>query len=86
MTEDKTPAQERAEIGTPAGEDAEKGRNRHGTKPLTREAAEFAYHEEDALKANLEADQTAELEEAGEKVRGFVTEDDLAEEEAFRYY
>lgn len=33
----KTPAQERAEIGTPAGEPPEKGRRRHGTHAVSTE-------------------------------------------------
>ncbi|MCE5198015.1 MAG: hypothetical protein ABFD54_06305 [Armatimonadota bacterium] len=38
--EGRTPAEERSEIGTPAGESPEEGRKRHGTEPLTPEGEE----------------------------------------------
>ncbi|MDO8587715.1 MAG: hypothetical protein Q7T82_11820 [Armatimonadota bacterium] len=80
-TEGLTPAQERAAIGTPAGEDAAKGRRRHGTRPLT-EAAGFSEQdrEREAVLSTLEADQTAEPERTGEHARGIVTEEALEEE------
>jgi len=77
----KTPAEERAEIGTPAGEDAAKGRERHGTRPLTAMAG-VTQEERDraAIESTLEADQSAEPVRNGERVQGRITEAALEEE------
>ncbi|MCE5322955.1 hypothetical protein LLG46_06535 [bacterium] len=80
--EGRTPAQERAQIGTPAGETPEKGRTRHGTYGLTSEedvekthrrgfiGLEFDIDEEDLYESGDEISATGGI--TGTKVTGGV--------------
>jgi hypothetical protein len=78
----KTPAQERAIIGTPAGESPEEGRKRHGTHGLTLEEdveeirrrghieSEYEIDEEDFRERGDEISVTGGL--TGTKVKGGI--------------
>lgn len=80
--EGRTPAQERAEIGTPAGESPDKGRYRHGTRGLTEEEAieevrrrgliesEYDINEEEFYESGDEISATGGI--TGTKVKGGV--------------
>lgn len=80
-SKEKSPAQERAEIGTPAGEDPARGRERHGTMPKTEMAgASEEDRERLAIETTLEADQSADPEYDGQRIFGKITDSALEDE------
>jgi hypothetical protein len=65
--EGRTPAQERAEIGTPAGENPDKGRYRHGTRGLTDEEEIEEVRKRGYVESELEIDEE-EFYESGDEI------------------
>jgi hypothetical protein len=65
--EDRTPAQERTQIGTPAGENPEKGRYRHGTRGLTGEEEVETLRRRGYIKSEYEIDEE-EFYESGDEI------------------